>query len=194
MIDTLRVLFLEEPWPVVVASVALAAIAFLIARALQRTRAGIILAMGCLDIAFIALILSFAITTDHEHVNARLDQLLQLATDTDNPEFNHAADDNLTILAPGPTVIYQRPELDDWAQSITDKYGIRRHRVWSQTTTFPSPDTATTQAEIRTYVETMPTPARTYWDIHWHRTPDGWKAIEMHWTGSADGTPGPGSI
>lgn len=195
MIDTLRSLLFEEPWPLIVGCIALAAVAFLIARAFRKTTVGLFIVADLLGLAILAIILSTLITTDHEHVQHQLDQLLHLATDTENPQYLAAAAPDLKITTEKGNILYQRPQLDEWAQKTSSLYGILRHRIWSQSTSFPSPDAAITEAEIRTYIEASPTPARTFWQIRWTKTPDNrWQATEMRWVRSAEGTPGPGSI
>ncbi|MEQ9460790.1 MAG: hypothetical protein RIG82_07555 [Phycisphaeraceae bacterium] len=195
MVDLLRSLFLEEPWPLIVAAFALAAVAVIIARAAGKPAYGLTAGLALIATALLAIPLSIVITTDHEQVAQRLDALMAAASNYDRAALDAVATDDLTLLGPSGTPIRQRPGLDIWVQNIAEQYNLRQHRIWTQQTTFPSDGLAITQAEIRTYTENLGAPARTWWELRWTRTPQhGWKISSMTWLRSSAGVPEPGSF
>ncbi len=197
--DALRSLFLEEPWPLVVGAVALSAAALLICKALGKPAFGLVASGLLVATALLGVVLSLVVTTDHEQVRDRLRGLMSAASPYDVEMLNAIAADNLRLTVAGQggqgRLIRQRPALDEWLEEIIDRFGLREHRVWSQQTRFISDSRAVTEAEIRTYVDVMGVPARTWWEIHWEqRGARGWQVIEMRWMRSAEGVPAPGTI
>ena len=177
-------LLFEQPWPLVVAMVAVAAGCWVVASRRQKRGRLRLIALGIIVLAGAVVAMAQLVTTDREYL---LDATAELVAATQSPTNSQVLDQliaaDAVVTGPAGEVWLEYAQLRSELQSVVDRHQIQEQRIRSVGAEVTSKTAGRSVFDLRTNIgkETF-IPIRSVWALRWVRDDAGqWRIKEIQW-------------
>lgn len=177
-------LLFEQPWPLAVVVLAVAAGCWVVASRRRRRGKLRLVAVSFVLLAVALLVMAHFVTTAREHL---LSATAQLVAATESPTDGKVLDQliapDAVVTGPGGEVWLEYAQLRSELKSAVDRHQIHEQRIRSVGAEVTSDTAGRSVFDLRTNVgkETF-IPIRTVWALHWARDDAGeWRIKQIQW-------------
>lgn len=174
-------LLLENPWPIFITLIAIAAVVRVVASRQGRPKLNRI-ALVAVMLALIAFLTAHFVQTPRERVSAAVHELLDAIVAGDTAALDRLIGHDATVGDEAGRARIDAERLRPDLQRVLERFPIASQRV-KDLAVQPDGSTATAYLDLRTgFTDNRYPPAHTIWRLTWRRGDDGaWRLTEARW-------------
>ncbi len=175
-------LLLENPWPIVIVLIGVAAVLRVVGR--RNDKRGLSLAALIALLAAVGVyVLATLVDTPREQVTAATHALLDATVAKDAAAIDRLLDPRVVLADERGNVRLTIGELRPGLDRTLERFDLASQRAKNLLVDTQTPDAATAHLDLRTgFTDNAFPPSHTRWQLDWRRDADGrWRLTEVRW-------------